>query len=113
MMISRECLCMAGRVVSRRARRNFMAAYQNRDSQVRATVHAWLDLPSNVSPLERGLAIAREIFLSHGEVSRELAALRAVQSLSVLDVRNYRQLVFRLGRYERDGEDPARAAVLP
>ena len=104
---------MASRGVSRRARRNFAAAYDAREPEVRATVDAWLELGPGASPGERGLAIAREIYQNHGEVSRELAALRAVQSLSVLDGRNYRQLVFRLGRYEKDGEDPVLATALP
>jgi hypothetical protein len=35
---------------------------------------------------------------------RDLMALRAVQSLAVLDIRNYRDLVFRLGDYGGEGE---------
>ena len=40
-------------------------------------------------------------------------ALRAVQSLSVLDVHNYRRIVFELGGFARDGEDPAEGERLP
>jgi hypothetical protein len=51
---------------------------------------------------------------AHGdEVRRELTALRAVQTLSVLDVRNYRALVFGLGGYADDGEDIRLAEQLP
>ena len=46
-------------------------------------------------------------------MSRELAALRAVQSLSVLDVRNYRELVFHLGGFADEGENPEHATSLP
>ena len=70
-------------------------------------------LPAGTSPLQRGLELARAAFANHGEVSRDLTALRAVQSLSVLDVHNYRQLVFRLGGYADEGEDPGIAAALP
>lgn len=104
---------LAHRKVSRRARRNFAAAYDASDRETRATVDAWLELAQGTSPGDRGIEIARDVYLNHGEVSRELAALRAVQSLSVLDVRNYRQLVFRLGRYDRDGEDAVVATALP
>ena len=76
-------------------------------------IWAWLALPAGVTPQLAGLDIARRIFLDHGEVSRDLTALRAVQSLSVLDVRNYRHLVFRLGRYQEEGEDPELATALP
>jgi hypothetical protein len=46
-------------------------------------------------------------------VRRDILALRAVQSLAVLDVRNYRDLVFRIGDYESDGEDPELGRALP
>lgn len=104
---------MASRRVSRRARRNFIAAYQTDRKGVRRTVDVWLDLPGGTSPTARGLEIARQTYRGHGEVSRELAALRAVQSLSVLDVRNYRKLVFWLGNYAADGEKASIAEALP
>ena len=46
-------------------------------------------------------------------MSRELVALRTVQTLSVLDVRNYRDAVFHLGGFEAEGEDPELATALP
>ena len=50
----------------------------------------------------------------HGPaVRRDVLALRAVQSLAVLDVRNYRDLVFRIGEFEADGEDPELGRALP
>jgi hypothetical protein len=36
-----------------------------------------------------------------------------VQSLAVLDIRNYRELVFELGDYAADGVDSAAACGLP
>ena len=76
-------------------------------------VRAWSELAPGISPTARGTELAVQTFLDHGEVSRELAALRAVQSLSVLDIRNYRRLVFKLGGYAGDGEDPALGRALP
>ena len=46
-------------------------------------------------------------------MSRELVALRAVQTLTVLDVRNYREAVFQLGGFADEGEDPEQATALP
>jgi hypothetical protein len=46
-------------------------------------------------------------------VRRDLMALRAIQSLAVLDIRNYRTIVFRLGEYAADGESSAVCGVLP
>jgi len=39
--------------------------------------------------------------------------LRAIQSLAVLDIRNYRTLVFRLGQYAADGECADLCGELP
>jgi len=100
------------RGVSGRARRRFRPAYHD-DPAVRITIDEWLNLPRGVTPAVRGLELARQAFTQHVAVSRDLAVLRTVQSLSVLDVRNYRQLVFQLGGYEDDGEDPALATALP
>jgi hypothetical protein len=104
---------LGDRSISSRGRRNFRRAYMRDLGEIRDIVHAWLSLPDGVEPRERALTLARGFFRASGEVSRELVALRAVQSLSVLDVRNYRDLVFRLGGYAEDGEDAAVAQSLP
>ncbi len=79
----------------------------------RRIVAALADLHADETPPGKGLALARRFFAESEEIHRDLLALRAVQSLTVLDVRNYRDLVFRLGEYAADGEDPQRAAALP
>jgi hypothetical protein len=79
----------------------------------RRTIAAWQALPAGTAPHDAGLALLHEVWRAPGAVTRELSALRAVQSLSVLDVRNYRELVFRVGDYAADGEDPALATALP
>ena len=104
---------LASRNVSRRGRRNLVTAYEQRVGATRLIVDAWLRLPEGVEPHERALELTSGFFRANGEVSRELVALRTVQTLSVLDVRNYRDLVFRLGRYAEDGEDPALSQALP
>ena len=101
------------RRVSWRGRYNFKRAYHRDLFETRRIVDTWLRLPPDRSPGETAQDLARRIYRSRGIVSRELAALRAVQSLSVLDVSNYRDLVFRLGGYGEQGEDPELATALP
>jgi len=46
--------------------------------------------------------------LRHPErVTDQLVTLRAVQTLSLIDIQNYREHVYRMGRYEEDGDEPA------
>lgn len=93
--------------------RALRAAYACDLGDTRVVVDAWLALPAGTSPVESALATLRRAW-SHGEaVRRDLMALRAVQSLAVLDVRNYRDLVFQLGDYGADGEDPELGRTLP
>lgn len=79
----------------------------------RAVVTAWSALPAGASPAEHAIAVLRRAFAHGPAVRRDLMALRAVQSLAVLDIRNYRDLVFQLGDYGADGEDPALGGALP
>ena len=58
----------------------------------------------------------QEIYRHDPAVRRDVLALRAVQSLAVLDIRNYRDLVFRIGAFEADERSPeleVRAALRP
>ena len=91
----------------------YIRAWHDGDHDLRRTVEVWSELPEGLSPAARGEAIARRIYATRDDIGRELAALRAVQSLSVLDVRNYRKLVFDLGDYASEGEDPQLAEALP
>ena len=101
------------RRISRRGRGNFRRAWYSGDTELREIVRVWIELPVGADPQDRAIAIAQEIYVTRDDISRELAALRAVQSLSVLDVRNYRRLVFDLGCYADDGEDAELAEALP
>jgi hypothetical protein len=101
------------RHVSWRGRRNLRRAYLHDLDGARTIVHTWLSLPPGAAPSDHARNLVRKFFRAHGEVSRELVALRAVQTLSVLDVRNYREAVFRLGGFEQEGEDPELASAVP
>ncbi len=48
-----------------------------------------------------------EAALRHvGRVSEQLVSLRAIQTLALIDMRNYRTHVYRLGGYADDGDSP-------
>lgn len=54
--------------------------------------------------LEHGRRILGELLLHPGRILEQLVTLRAVQTLSVLDVLNYREHVYYLGRYAEMGD---------
>ncbi|MFV1958708.1 MAG: hypothetical protein ACC662_04775, partial [Planctomycetota bacterium] len=82
---------------------------------------AWRAVLNDVNGARRALEILRrfdeasardegerrvaELLRHPGRLSGQLVTLRAVQTLSLIDVLNYRTHVWRLGRYEEDGED--------
>lgn len=93
--------------------RALRCAYSRDLHGTRAIVDAWLALPAGTSPAEHAIATLRRAWRNGAAVRRDVMALRAVQSLAVLDIRNYRDLVFQLGDYRADGEDPALGGALP
>jgi hypothetical protein len=103
----------AGRRVSRRGRGNLIRAWHAGEPELRAVIEAWGELPPGVRPFDEGLRRLARAHAERDDIARELAALRAVQSLSVLDIGNHRALVFALGGYEADGEDPRQARRMP
>lgn len=106
-------LQMHGRGLPATARRPLRHAYEHDRRGVGALLDAWLRLPAGSSPAETAIACLRQAYRSGAAVRRDVLALRAVQSLAVLDVRNYRDLVFQLGDYSADGEDPQLGRALP
>ncbi len=102
-----------GRELGRQARHALRHAYARDLRGTRAVVDAWVRLPADASPAEHAIATLRRAHGHGGAVRRDVLALRAVQSLAVLDVRNYRDLVFRLGDYGSDGENARLGGELP
>ncbi|MDA0934216.1 MAG: hypothetical protein O3C51_12260 [Planctomycetota bacterium] len=101
------------RRIGRRGRGNLIRAWHAGDAELRRIVGLWSILGPGVRPRDEGLRRLRRAAHERDDLSRELAALRAVQSLTILDVGNYRALVFGLGGYAADGEDPALARRMP
>lgn len=93
----------------RRQRRALLRAFDQDLLGTRAQVAAFATLAPGADPHTAALSRLRAIWRDGDAARRELAALRTVQSLTVLDLRNYRDLVWRLGDYEADGE--ARTAL--
>lgn len=106
-------LHFSGLAIPARARRNLRRAFWAGDPRVRALVAAARDVPPGVAWRELALARMRQLYRQQSAVNRDLCAVRAVQSLTVLDVRNYRELVFELGNYADEGEDAKLATALP
>ncbi len=102
-----------GRDLAPNVRRVLRSAYARDLHGVRRLLSAWAPLPAGASPAETAIACLRDAYRHGAAVQRDLLALRAVQSLAVLDVRNYRDLVFQIGDYAADGEDPQLGAALP
>ncbi len=102
-----------GRDLARTARGPLRAAYDRDRGDVRRVLDAWVELPAGGSPAEAAIRCLRDVHRDGLAVRRDLFALRAVQSMAVLDVRNYRDLVFQLGDYRGDGEDPLLGRALP
>jgi hypothetical protein len=99
-------------VTDRRGTDRLRAAYED-DRRVRRTIDALRAIGAGADPAAAALTRMEEAFSQGAEVRREIVSLRAVQSLAVLDIRNYRELVFELGDYAADGEDSAAACGLP
>ena len=102
-----------GADLSPRMRRALRLGYSLDHRRTRSVIDAWNRLPPGASPHAAGLAALRTIYQNGPAVRRDLLALRAVQSLAVLDVRNYRDLVFRIGAFKESGEDPSLGRALP
>jgi hypothetical protein len=104
---------LAERRISRRGRGNLKRMWHRGDREMREVVTAWSELLAGAPPD----AIARErcerLADQADEIVRDLSALRAVQTMAVLDIRNYRSLVFDLGGYAKEGESDRIARVLP
>jgi hypothetical protein len=94
-----------------RLRRRLLAAFRTDHLGLRRLALAWHETLAE-GGLEAGLRqrIARA-WLHPEQITRELVALRTVQTLSVLDIQAYRRLVFELGGFAEDGgggsENPA------
>ncbi|MCA8953840.1 MAG: hypothetical protein KDE27_30285 [Planctomycetes bacterium] len=99
--------------LGRSARRMLARAWARNHAGIREVLQAWCTLPPGASPSEAAAARLVGIYRQGPAVRRDIRALRAIQSLAVLDVRNYRDLVFDLGGYADDGEDASAWSELP
>jgi hypothetical protein len=97
----------------RTARRLLLRARAGDWQGVRQVLAVWAEVPPGVTPGQQAEALFREVAGRGIAVRRDLLTLRAVQSLGVLDVRNHRDLVFQLGEYASEGENPELGSALP
>lgn len=102
-----------GKDLPKKARTVLRVGYSRNYRDTRAVINAWHKLPADETPAGSAIATLQHVYRNGPAVRRDILALRTVQSLAVLDVRNYRDLVFRIGDYESDGEDPELGRALP
>ncbi|MEC8653461.1 MAG: hypothetical protein VXY92_12965 [Planctomycetota bacterium] len=102
-----------GRELDGTARRALRIAYAKDHRRTRRVIDAWRRIPAGVAPRDAAIAAMQDVYRHGPAVRRDVLALRAVQSLAVLDIRNYRDLVFRIGAFEADGESPELGYALP
>jgi len=93
--------------------RGLRLGYARDHRRTRRVIDAWRRIPNGVTPEQAGIEALRAAHRHGAAVRRDVLALRAVQSLAVLDIRNYRDLVFRIGEFESSGEDPQLGRALP
>jgi hypothetical protein len=102
-----------GQGLPKNARDVLRVGYARDYRRSRQVLDAWCALEADEVPRQRAIDVLRDVYRHGPAVRRDVLALRAVQSLAVLDVRNYRDLVFRIGEFEADGEDPELGRALP
>ncbi len=59
-----------------------------------------------------GERVLGELLRHPGRITEQLVTLRTVQTLALLDILDYREHVFALGRYEELGDDPGNLLTL-
>lgn len=79
---------------------------------VAAALRAWHELGLD-GARARGEEALLEVLRHPGQVTEQVVTLRAVQTLALIDLRNYRRQVWRVGRYEEEGDVPGRALDVP
>jgi len=79
---------------------------------VAAALRAWHELG-----LDQARTLGEEALLEvlrhPGQITEQVVTLRTVQTLALIDLRNYRRQVWRVGRYEEEGDAPGRALDVP
>lgn len=75
-----------------------------------AALRAWAE--SGDAAREKGERLLADLLRHPGRITEMLVTLRAVQTLSLLDILLYREHVYRLGRYAESGDDPGGALDL-
>jgi hypothetical protein len=102
----------AGEEVPFALRRRLLAAFRTDHLGLRRLAIAWAGSLVDGGP---ELALARRVrsvWNNPRKISQELLTLRALQTLAMVDIHTYRQLVFELGGFEAEGE-AAPAPLLP
>src|SRR5690606_23084113 len=79
------------------------AVVGNRDGVQRALL-SWDQLGQDAAA--KGEAILGNLLRHPSRISEQLVTVRAIQTLAMLDVLDYREHVFHLGQYGETGDEP-------
>ena len=71
-------------------------------------LRAWNDRGAGCAA--EGERLLAELLRHPQRITEQLVTLRAVQTLTLIDLLNYREHVYRLGRYAESGDKPAATA---
>jgi hypothetical protein len=122
---------LAPRVLPRwKLRRAFLAWWEQHGQTERlARLRAWRAVEHDVDGVARALlawhglgrdgaqregeAALAEVLRHPGQITEQIVTLRAVQTLALIDLRNYREHIWRLGGFEADGDSPGRSFEIP
>ncbi len=93
-------------VGAKQEKRAAWRAVLNNVWQARDALLVWASAEGTSESRKEGIKRLGELLLHPRRLSEQLVSVRTIQSLAVLDVLNYREHVYRLGRYEDMGDKP-------
>lgn len=89
----------------KRERRATWRAIRRDQNESRQALYLWDTIGPEAARTE-GVRVMADLLRHAGRVTEQLVTLRAIQTLSLIDLLNYREHVYRLGAYEASGDEP-------
>ncbi|MDJ0973394.1 MAG: ion transporter [Planctomycetota bacterium] len=89
----------------KRERRATWRAIRRDQNESRQALDLWAKVGPEAARAE-GTRVLADLLRHAGRLTEQLVTLRAVQTMSLIDLLNYREHVYRLGNYEASGDEP-------
>jgi len=90
----------------RAIRRGMWRAIVHDVDGARHALYAWRTR-GEAGAFDRGVHVLADLLRNPGRITEQIVTLRVVQTLALIDLRIYREHVFRLGTYGASGDSPA------